>query len=71
MQAPVCESVMIDEMAERLGITHILQQRAGLCSYGEQQRVAIVRSLMQPFDWLLMDEPLVISTRIISAELQP
>lgn len=57
MQTPICESAAIDEMAERLGITHILQQRAGLCSYGEQQRIAIVRSLMQPFDWLLMDEP--------------
>lgn len=57
MQQPVYESSMIDAMAERLGITHILNQRAGLCSYGEQQRVAIIRSLMQPFHWLLMDEP--------------
>ncbi|HRH58989.1 MAG TPA: ATP-binding cassette domain-containing protein [Chitinophagaceae bacterium] len=57
MHQPVYESSMIDAMAERLGITHILNQRAGLCSYGEQQRVAIIRSLMQPFDWLLMDEP--------------
>jgi len=24
---------------------------------GQQQRVAIVRALCQPFDWLLMDEP--------------
>ena len=27
------------------------------CSYGEQQRVAIIRALQQPFDFLLMDEP--------------
>ncbi len=40
-----------------LNITHILGQRAGLCSYGEQQRIAIVRALVQPFSWLLMDEP--------------
>ena len=48
---------MIDVFAERLGVTHILNQRAGLCSYGEQQRLAIIRALIQPFDWLIMDEP--------------
>lgn len=48
---------VIDEMAERLGVTHILNQRAGICSYGEQQRIAIIRSLVQPFSWLIMDEP--------------
>lgn len=57
MQAPVREKNAIDEMAVRLGITHILEQKAGICSYGEQQRVAIIRALMQPFDWLIMDEP--------------
>lgn len=57
LQQPFCESTIIDTMAESLGITHILEQRAGLCSYGEQQRIAIIRSLVQPFDWLIMDEP--------------
>jgi putative ABC transport system ATP-binding protein len=57
LQKPIYESNVIDAMAERLDVTHILEQRAGLCSYGEQQRVAIIRSLVQPFDWLLMDEP--------------
>jgi len=57
LQKPVYESSIIDAMADSLGVTHILEQRAGLCSYGEQQRVAIIRSLVQPFDWLLMDEP--------------
>lgn len=47
----------IAEMAERLGIKGKLQQKAGTCSYGEQQRVAIIRGLMQPFDFLIMDEP--------------
>jgi putative ABC transport system ATP-binding protein len=47
----------IEEMAERLGIRNKLQQRGRICSYGEQQRVAIIRSLMQPFDFLLLDEP--------------
>jgi ABC-type lipoprotein export system ATPase subunit len=47
----------IHEMAALLGITHILQQPARICSYGEQQRIAIIRALMQPFEWLIMDEP--------------
>ncbi len=54
---PLYEASKIDEMSERLGITHILEQKAGICSYGEQQRIAIIRALMQPFSWLLMDEP--------------
>ncbi len=44
-------------MIETLGISHILQQSANICSYGEQQRIAIVRALMQPFNVLIMDEP--------------
>lgn len=47
----------IGEMARRLGIGNKLQTRARICSYGEQQRVAIIRSLLQPFDFLLLDEP--------------
>ncbi len=57
MQTPIYEKNIIHEMAEKLGIVHILKQKAGLCSYGEQQRIAIIRALVQPFDWLLMDEP--------------
>jgi len=48
---------MIKEMAERLGIGNKLQSKAKICSYGEQQRIAIIRSLLQPFDFLLLDEP--------------
>lgn len=47
----------VSEMAERLGIGDKLQSTCETCSYGEQQRVSIIRSLMQPFDFLLMDEP--------------
>lgn len=47
----------INEMADQLGIGHVLDQKASICSYGEQQRAAIIRSLMPPFQWLLMDEP--------------
>ncbi|MDQ2863141.1 MAG: ATP-binding cassette domain-containing protein [Bacteroidota bacterium] len=47
----------IDEMAKKLGVEAKLNQAAKTCSYGEQQRIAIIRSLMQPFDFLLLDEP--------------
>lgn len=47
----------VETMLERLGILDKRQQSCGLLSLGQQQRVAIVRSLLQPFQWLLMDEP--------------
>jgi putative ABC transport system ATP-binding protein len=47
----------IDEMASRLGIAGKLSRFAKTCSYGEQQRIVIIRALMQPFDFLLLDEP--------------
>ena len=47
----------IKEMAERLGVGNKLNSKCKTCSYGEQQRIAIIRSLMQPFDFLLLDEP--------------
>ncbi len=57
LQTPYCNKEQITEMAKMLGIDHIMQQPAKLCSYGEQQRVAIIRALVQPFEWLMMDEP--------------
>jgi putative ABC transport system ATP-binding protein len=47
----------ITAMAERLGIGSKIGQLCKKCSYGEQQRVAIIRALQQPFDFLIMDEP--------------
>lgn len=47
----------IREMAARLGVGNKLASKSRICSYGEQQRVAIIRALMQPFDLLLLDEP--------------
>jgi putative ABC transport system ATP-binding protein len=54
---PCHQPEKIAEMAARLGIENKLNQLAKTCSYGEQQRVAIIRALMQPFDFLLLDEP--------------
>lgn len=47
----------IAEMAKRLGIENKLHKLCKTCSYGEQQRIAIIRSLQQPFNFLLLDEP--------------
>jgi ABC-type lipoprotein export system ATPase subunit len=55
--APYHKNSLINEMAERLGITNKLSQKAGTCSYGEQQRIAIIRSLLQPFNFIILDEP--------------
>lgn len=40
-----------------LELDHKADTRAGLLSVGQQQRVAIIRALCQPFDFLLVDEP--------------
>lgn len=57
LQSPFYPADRIDTMAEMLGVSHVLHQEAGICSYGEQQRIAIIRALIQPFAWLIMDEP--------------
>lgn len=44
------------EMASLLGIEAFLHRKAGILSFGQQQRVAIIRALCQPFDFLLADE---------------
>lgn len=42
---------------EILGIADKRDTRLGHLSYGQQQRVALIRALCQPFDFLLADEP--------------
>lgn len=48
----------IDLMFDRLGISDKKDQPIGKMSWGQQQRVAIIRSLCQPFDFLILDEPI-------------
>lgn len=47
----------IREWAARLGVADSLNQTAATLSYGQRQRIAIIRALCQPFDFLLLDEP--------------
>lgn len=47
----------VAEWMEHLGILHKKDALASTMSYGEQQRTAIIRALVQPFKWLLLDEP--------------
>ena len=54
---PYSGAEKLEEMAAMLGVSTRLGQQASTCSYGEQQRIAIIRALQQPFDFLLMDEP--------------
>lgn len=48
----------IKQMFERLGIMDKLHVKVGLMSFGQQQRVAMIRALVQPFDFILADEPI-------------
>lgn len=43
---------------EELGIGDKLHSRIDRMSYGQQQRVALIRALCQPLDFLLLDEPI-------------
>lgn len=55
--SPYHKESKITAMAKRLGIESKLGKLCNTCSYGEQQRIAIIRALQQPFDFLLLDEP--------------
>lgn len=47
----------IIEWFDMLGIGDKLDSKVGRMSFGQQQRVAMVRALVQPFDFILADEP--------------
>jgi putative ABC transport system ATP-binding protein len=49
--------IEIEEMLSLLGISEKKNQLCKNLSLGQLQRVAIIRSLLQPFELLLMDEP--------------
>lgn len=47
----------LEEGARRLGILPYLHKEAGKLSVGQMQRLALLRALSQPFDFLILDEP--------------
>lgn len=48
----------INRWFEMLGIDDKRDVKVGRMSFGQQQRVAMMRALVQPFDFLLADEPI-------------
>ncbi|MDR1562000.1 MAG: ATP-binding cassette domain-containing protein [Dysgonamonadaceae bacterium] len=64
-------------MLEKAGIADKAGERVEHLSWGQKQRVAIIRALCQPFDFLLLDEPfshldrdnIAIMTGIIGEEI--
>ncbi len=66
----------IEEWMEMIGIAARRDYPCGRMSIGQQQRVAIIRSICQPFDFILLDEPVShldeennrIAARMISEE---
>jgi ABC-type sugar transport system ATPase subunit len=55
--APVIRE-RVQQVAEKMGIAHLLDRRPGQLSGGQQQRVALGRALAKQPDLLLFDEPL-------------
>lgn len=47
----------IYEMAEFLGVSALMEKKAQKLSFGQIQRLALIRALCQPFEYLLLDEP--------------
>lgn len=47
----------IIEWIDKVGLKSHLHQKAVHLSYGQRQRIAVIRALCQPFDFLLLDEP--------------
>lgn len=52
-----CKRKQIEDWFSLLGISDKWDQQIGKMSFGQQQRVAFVRALCQPFDFIFLDEP--------------
>jgi len=47
----------IRQMAQNMEVEGFLGKKCGILSYGQRQRIAIIRALCQPIRFLLADEP--------------
>jgi ABC-type lipoprotein export system ATPase subunit len=47
----------INYLIEKSGLQDKKDEKTGRLSFGQQQRIAIIRALCQPFDFILLDEP--------------
>lgn len=54
---PVYSELEIRKLLERLDIDSKWDQQCALLSMGQQQRVAIIRAMCQPFELAILDEP--------------
>jgi len=62
---------LVEEIAEDLGIKHLLGRKAVNLSGGEQQRVALARALVVRPKVLLLDEPLSMLDRVTRERIIP
>ena len=68
----------ISDLINRIGLKDHINKKSKQLSFGQKQRVAIVRALAQPFELLILDEPFShldkvnekLMTEIIMAELE-
>lgn len=47
----------VNDWAEKLGILDKLNQSVSTLSFGQMQRVAIIRALNRNYQWIILDEP--------------
>lgn len=63
---------------ETLGVDDKVNEKAAKLSFGQQQRVAFIRTLCQPFDFIFLDEPIshlddengLIMSRLLTEEVE-
>lgn len=48
----------VEQWFVRMGIADKMNTKVGMLSFGQQQRIAMIRALVQPFDFLIADEPI-------------